>query len=302
MIIYHKDDADGWCSAAIAWHAAPRNEGDPSVGVPAERIVGMSYGDPIPWDEIAKEREVVMLDFSFQPWSEMERLRDTRIPVLWIDHHATAIENWRGRDPSSWGHWVADLNTQYAACELTWRHYHPGAVEPEAVHLCGRYDVWDHDAGSDIVAFQSGLRLCDGYAKPWSSLWKELVTGTGNHTLVADILVDGRVVEKYRGNQAEMLMKSAFEARLSGLRLLCVNAPQINSLTFASLWDPARWDAMCAFSCRGDGWTLSLYTDKEGIDVGAVCKALGGGGHVKAAGFQPTTKQIAALLAGSRKL
>ncbi len=69
-----------------------------------------------------------------------------------------------------------------------------------------------------------------------------------------------------------------------------MNKGMCNSQAFASVWDPEKHDAMCAFARRPDGqWTLTLYTTKPGVDLGEFCKRHGGGGHVQAAGFQTPT-------------
>ncbi len=40
-----------------------------------------------------------------------------------------------------------------------------------------------------------------------------------------------------------------------------------------------------SFGWHGGYWKVSLFTDREDMDVSAVARELGGGGHKKAAGF-----------------
>ena len=47
------------------------------------------------------------------------------------------------------------------------------------------------------------------------------------------------------------------------------------------------YDLMITFVRRKDKlWNVSLYSTKEDVDCGAICKSFGGGGHKGAAGFQ----------------
>ena len=74
-----------------------------------------------------------------------------------------------------------------------------------------------------------------------------------------------------------------------GLRCIAVNETMGNSLTFASVWDPEKYDAMLCFYWKRTQWTVSLFSDKPDVDVSGVCKARGGGGHTGASGFQCST-------------
>ena len=75
-----------------------------------------------------------------------------------------------------------------------------------------------------------------------------------------------------------------------------VNKMLTNSLLFNPVWDPERYHAMLAFGWRDGRWVVSLYSTREDVDRGAICKARGGGGHQGAAGFQCDTETIQGLL------
>jgi len=100
---------------------------------------------------------------------------------------------------------------------------------------------------------------------------------------------DGRVALKYK-QQSERVRCSAaaFPTELDGLRCIALNTAVANSQTFASVWDPEKYDAMCAFYWTAKGfWTVTLYVDdRDDVDVSIVAKNHGGGGHARAAGFQ----------------
>ena len=46
-----------------------------------------------------------------------------------------------------------------------------------------------------------------------------------------------------------------------------------------------NYDICLSFAYLGDSWTVGLYSDDKGIDVGKIAVKYGGGGHKGAAGF-----------------
>lgn len=72
---------------------------------------------------------------------------------------------------------------------------------------------------------------------------------------------------------------------------IAVNLGHTNSKVFDSVWDESKYDLMITFVRRKDKlWNVSLYSTKEDVDCGAICKSFGGGGHFSAAGF--TAKEL----------
>lgn len=77
---YHKSDLDGMCSGAIV-----------KAFDQAVELRGIQYGEPFPFDEITPGQNVYMVDFSLQPFSDMERLNNLA-NLIWIDHHKTSLD------------------------------------------------------------------------------------------------------------------------------------------------------------------------------------------------------------------
>lgn len=273
---YHSSDLDGHCSGAIVKYAYPECEMYP-----------INYEDDFPWEKIAPMETVYIVDFSLQPFEDMEMLNDVA-NLIWIDHHKTAIEEAIFRDIS--GPIKGYRSMDYAACELTWMYLFPDDDMPEAVGLLGRYDVWDHE-DSEVYPFQMGMRL--EYTDP-SNLaarfsWDRLFEHDG--AVISEIIERGNAIVDYQNQTNAKLAKScAFEVELDGLKFIAANMQGVNSKFFDAVWDDDRHDAMLLFGWKQDKWTVSMFTTPEkisqGIDVGEVAKARGGGGHAGAAGFQ----------------
>lgn len=271
---YHRADMDGKCSGALVKMEHPDCE-----------MIGINYGDSFPWETVKPNEDVYMVDFSLQPFEDMERL-NAMCNLIWVDHHITAIEESKKRGFRAY---IQSLDTNYAGCELTWSLLHPvdpfapliKKVAPHFVWLLGRYDVWDHSI-PEILEFQSGLRSY-GPMYPDDPTWKMLF----EDSFVDQVIEIGKIIIKHEKGQNEAYAKScAYDVLFDSLRCVAINKGLANSLLFASVYDPAKHDAMLCYVWRKDKWTVSLYSSKPEVDVSVVCKARGGGGHKGAAGFQ----------------
>ena len=328
ICFYHRADFDGVCSAAIVKKFVPDCE-----------LYGIDYGDPFPWDKVMDgpqvsaaeleagsglpRRRVYMVDFSLKP-DEMKRLNEC-CDLAWIDHHKSAIEACKAVLP-------ADLPglrlSSKAACELVWGWFeenhcaddavHPFVPDfhvprrfctcnlPEAVHLLGRYDVWDAENPDwpRIEAFQFGMRTYD-LMNPADIRWRVFLdlSSEVEPGYVQEAIDSGTAILDYRDQEAksqcadgahvEFLFprygcpkKNETATGFDAWNLICLNSLSRGSWQFNSVWDPEKHDAMCVYGQLKDGrWRVSLYSTKEEVDCGAICKALGGGGHKGAAGF-----------------
>ena len=267
---YHRADHDGLCSAAIVKRAHPEAE-----------LVGIDYGEPFPWEQVDPGEEVWLVDFSLPP-ADMFRLdaytrgADGFYNLVWIDHHKTAIEAMKGRIFKGL---IAD---GVGACALTWRYCFPDQDMPLAVRLLAAYDVWDH-ADDQALDLHYGLWVNGPEDRVWNFLLDD------NRLLLDELIARGHAIRDYeRKENAARAACLCFDFVLDGLKCLMANFGPSNSAFFDSRWDPEKYQAMCLFSWRpGVGkWKVSLYTTRADVDVSAVCKARGGGGHRGAAGFE----------------
>ena len=265
-VFYHSSDLDGHCSGAIV-----------SLMHPECELIGINYGDDFPWDSIKEKEIVFMVDFSLQPFEDMERLNHIS-KLTWIDHHKTAINQAYDRG------FLANqqvLETNKAACELVWDFFHPG-VHNEAVRLLGRYDVWDLQTGT--LELQSGLRMHNTFPEN-RELWTRLLEG--DVSFLEETLQTGKILlQKKEIDDKIYAQACAFETELDGLRCIALNRGLTNSKILDSVYDPEIHDAMLIFVWRKSKWTVSLYSDQPQVDVSKICKKRGGGGHDNAAGFQ----------------
>ena len=143
-----------------------------------------------------------------------------------------------------------------------------------------------------VLPFQYGMRM--QHTEPTSELWPQLFGFAGAEVeddWLRAISAAGDTVLKYEAKQNEVCMSAcAFEGKFGGYRALIANRGPTNSKLFDSKWDPEKHDIMVAFYWSRKGfWSCHLYTAKAGVDCAALAKQHGGGGHVRAAGFQCQT-------------
>jgi len=193
LCLYHRSDLDGKSSGAIVRRA-----------VPGVELYGIEYGDSIPWEKI-QEAEVYIVDFSLQPWEDMERLLSVANSVCWIDHHKSAIDEHQASRPVMAINGIRDVKK--SACELCWEYFFTSEPAPRSIHLLGRYDVWDLNADEDIMPFQMGMRLRD--TAPDQGIWDTLL-GNADDCSIEDITRSGHTVIAYQTRQNKGLMRKSF--------------------------------------------------------------------------------------------
>lgn len=279
---YHNADMDGYCSAAIVHQKYPEAE-----------LIGINYGYPFPWDSIMPKEEVWLVDFSLQPFSDMLKLFKMA-KVTWIDHHKSAIEQVEGTCVGGVD-FAGHLEVGLGACAWVWDYCFPTTgPRPRAIQLLAEYDVWDH-SDPDTLPFEYGIRATNLADNPTNPMWEALFDGDG----ISEIISEGEAILRYIDKDNAIKARSlCFDHELPTpitligqppLRCLAANFGPSNSKLFESVWDPNTYDAMLMFSWRKRHWTISLYSDREDVDVSVVAKAYGGGGHKGAAGFQVKT-------------
>jgi len=281
---YHSADLDGHCSGAII-----------KMVYPDCKMIGINYGDDFPWKSlpVGCGEKVFMVDFSLQPYPLMRKLAIHADPLIWIDHHKSAIEEcWEFGDS-----YLGIQRSGIGACQLVWEylkeecHFYSEDFQtisteqmlPTFVKLLAEYDVWNH-TDPRTLPFQYGIRQYDTSPEN-QDFWEELLNP---HSIkVEQLIIEGELIIKYENSQNEKYCSAcAFDTELDGLKCIAVNKMLTNSRVFDSVWNPNKYHAMLTFGYRKGQWTVSLYSTREDIDVSAIAKARGGGGHKGASGFQ----------------
>ncbi len=279
ICIYHSRDLDGYASGAIVKRKYPD-----------AKLIGFDYGQELPWDKIPLGEAVIMVDVSL-PMEQMEKLAErTGWRLRWIDHHISAINEYKAYTEGKETFMQTVLQNGIAACEIAWEHLFPNQNMPHAILLLGMYDTFrkENKAMFDdfVMPFQFGMRqICNSPETFPSALLSPY--DEKENPLYAEVIKSGKTILQYQALQNESKCRRSFEIEFDGYRAICLNDTGFNSQVFKSVYDESKHDIMIMFAFDGKTklWIFSIYTEKD-IDCSVMAKKRGGGGHAKACGFQ----------------
>ena len=260
IIIYHRNCYDGFTAAWIA-----RNR----YGEDGNRFVGANYGEEPP---TVDGEEVLIVDFSY-PRDVLEGMRERASSLQVLDHHKTAEEALRNLPYCTF-----DMGRSGAG--LAWDVL-IGGTRPWLVDVVEDRDLWR------LALPHTEVAHCLIASTPFTFKdWDELAAMP-----VTRAIELGKGAWKYK---QQYITKAAEHARSMNLlgyqNVPVVNVPymgisdtldhilkQYSDVPFAMGWF-WRDDGQFQYSLRS--------LPSSGIDVSAIAKTQGGGGHANAAGFQ----------------
>lgn len=293
FVFYHGSDLDGHCSGAIARMYLEDSGVQDIIMRPVE------YGQTISPDEVAGAA-VYMLDW----WPGIENFREVcevANSVAWIDHHKTAISEFENSfsannySEAKILNVVANYSTEKSACEIAWESFF-WIFElrfPQAVRLLGRYDVWDH-ASPDVLPFQYAMRSLDTDPDTDEAmrLWRDVFKYDAG--AIASMCETGEGIIRYLDKTsavAAVAMAEPFAFKLPDgtmIEGMAYNQRKANQDAFRvhARNHGARF-ILSYWRNSARQWVHSLYrlNDGDDLDLSAIAKSYGGGGHSGAAGF-----------------
>lgn len=274
MLVIHHNDADGRCAAAIVERWNNKQQRPSRL-----RFIEMDYKDPCPLEEIKQDESVFIVDFHFKP-PDMVALRERAGWVCWCDHHVTSKEyDYAQEEPALPG--LRDFSDKgQCGAELTWQYLFPQEPIPYAVRILGDYDSWRLEHTPLTFLFYEGLKIQGTH--PVSPVWDQLF-GLDSEGQVARIASDGETIVAYRDSYCnEMLSGYGYETMICGVQAYACNIYKFGSKGFSDAM--GAYPLCIAYVHDGLQYTVSLYSLGT-VDVSAIAKEFGGGGHKGAAGF-----------------
>lgn len=321
-IIYHDADFDGKLSNEVCRFHLGKLHPDTAI-----HSFGWDYGRPVP--SPLKHLDPLLGDQSKDLWCDYDQIYivdlsvdelmarpELRDKIVWIDHHKTAIDKWVNQGDKKYGWQFKGYRIDgVAACRLCWQWFftmplmgdaplackeafiNRAVSEPELIRLAGEYDIWDH-RDSDGKALQFGLRSL--HDEKLAVLVHGQFEGCGDaDLLLRDTVECGRAIKAYCDRQNDEY-SAAYSRMLDweGLRFCCLNIGQRGNSDLARGGLRPGDQAIFAWRHTGDGVMVSLYhaPGHEDLDLSAIAKKYGGGGHRGACRFRISSKQLAEIL------
>lgn len=290
MKIFYHNDMDGIVSASWVYLSAGITD-DSLTKDMGGTCYPMDYQKAFPIDMIHENEQVYIVDFSISP-KEMEELLDKTIDVTWIDHHATALDKYNGLSKLDSVRGVRKSGV--AGCMLTYCYLHhmtqrgigeiaefqDTMVEeaPMDTKLVADYDVWAFKYGDDTTYFK--LWFDSVYPTPEEYLDIVRFNDTDG---IEKYLNIGKCIKAYVEAQHRYHREGfSYISEFDGHKCLVCNRKDDSQLFGSFIND---FDFVVSYIFDGKSWIHSLFSNKEHIHVGEICKKYGGGGHKGAAGF-----------------
>jgi len=286
LILFHASCPDGWCAAYICKKKYPEAE-----------LMPLNHGLlPAALEELfnyATGKDVIMVDYSLRTRELNDRLNAVAKSFRILDHHKTAQAVLAGASYATFdmGRSGAGLSWDYLfgkdrdkSEKLIWQNINwdmsDYLVRPWWVNFTEDQDLWNWklEGSQEINAY---LMVQSRTVETWNqiinlSMDEACEKGEGVRAYI-EYYTRSVVAEAQEGvlvfdgaNHRTAVLNIPYAGVSEAGNALCKSGYPVSLLWFE------RGDGVTQFSLRGDGT----------VDVSAIAKSFGGGGHNNASGFQ----------------
>ena len=277
LIIYHANCLDGFTAAWIA-------EGTLSQ-VMDTTLYPAKYKEEPPYDLIDNNTQVYILDFSYRP-KELHEIAAQAHSVTLLDHHKSAIEDLAGfTDPNV----SLILDLERSGAGLAWTFFNGTKTMPRLVAYVQDRDLWRFKM-ADSKAVTEAM-----YARPFElSAWDDMASMDEE-----ELVHEGEILLSKKSNDIAGWIKYPIWIGIGGHYIPALNVPAAYSSDTAHALHKAFPEAGFAATYQdielkegGLTRTFSLRSSNDGLDVSAIARKFGGGGHRNASGFSVPFSRI----------
>jgi oligoribonuclease NrnB/cAMP/cGMP phosphodiesterase (DHH superfamily) len=265
IVIYHANCSDGFCAAWIF-----------SKAYPDATFISAQYGDTLP--PIDLKDDVFILDFSY-PREVMIELQTRCKSLHVLDHHKTSQKDCEGLS-------FCIFNMEKSGAMLAFDYcitnkkigYIHGMIQ--LVKLVQDRDLWTFR-----IPYSKELNIAIRSYPMTFKIWDELCNRIANN-LSNYLIAEGKAIQRYRDNIVDSHIKHATEVIIAGYKIAgcyCSIGEIISEV--AGELAKNKLFGCCWFDLSNVRRVYSLRSDENGLDVSAIAKSYGGGGHVHSAGF-----------------
>ena len=259
-ILYHGGCPDGFGGAYAAW----KKFGDTAEYIPVK------HGFPAP--EGLAGRKLYFVDFCY-PQETMNSVASEAISVIVLDHHLgnkSVVE--------SMPEHVFDEKRSGAT--IAWSYFHHDIPVPTLLKY-----VED----GDLYVFKlpdSRAVLSYMYAQPFHfDVWDSLSARLENDAERAALIAYGKIYAEHFAILVEQIANKAIPVSFEGFECYLVTAADMFTSDVGNRLAHLKPPFGIVVNFHGDVLNVSLRSDPS-IDVSAIAKKYGGGGHPHASGFR----------------
>lgn len=262
ICIYDYNCPDGFGAAYVVRHACP-----PSYDV--EFFPGRRH---LPTPNVI-DKDVIMVDFVYDRDTVSQMARSAR-SILIIDHHKTAIEDLKGIE-EEFTNVTCVFDIEHSGCVLTWQYYYPNQTIPKLLLYIEDVDLWKHELPNSREV------MAAVYSHPYNfQEWYYLM-----ETPIAELIIEGKAIDRKH-------LKDVYELIENGMTLIQIDEYVVPSLNvpYTMVNDVGaimskNYPFAMMWMYQPSGIKVSLRSSPDGVDVSAIAKKYGGGGHKHAAAY-----------------
>lgn len=291
-IIYHQVKPGVNCPDGLAGAWVVHQYLRDTAGVPPEHIdiLGWVYQTPPP-DFFLPNDHVIVVDFSF-PSHVIQEWIDKGITFEVLDHHKTAEEELRQFFVGSLKSVVEakgskvlfDMNQ--CGATLAWKHFFPDKPMPVFLEFVRDRDLWRYEFPETRSVHEAMAAIGRTF-----QFFDELAPLTRGELLAKLLPIGNPLLERKRQKCLAAVVRAKI-SELAGYEIpmidLLPEEERLVSDICQIMYEEAFPDAPFV-ACRRECGKYDLRSDnkkKESVDVGAIARQFGGGGHFYAAGFE----------------
>ena len=260
VILYHGGCPDGFGSSYAAW----KKFGDKAEYIPVK------HGRPAP--EGLAGRKLYFIDFCY-PKDIMDPLIKEAASVTVLDHHLG------NRDVvESMPEYVFD--DKRSGATIAWNYFHPDVPVPKLLKYVEDGDLYLFKLPDSRAA------ISYMYAQPFHfDVWDTLSAKLENDADRTVLIERGKVYAEHFAILVEQIANKAIPVSFEGFECYLVTAADMFTSDVGNRLAHLKPPFGIVVNFHGDVLNVSLRSDPS-IDVSAIAKKYGGGGHPHASGFR----------------
>lgn len=264
LCIWHKGCSDGF---GAAWCLVK------ALGRENVELFGGVYQQAAPTDDQLKDREVYLVDFSYDE-ATLRHMASLAKTVTILDHHKTAKAAVQPLldEGVVQGRFADDVS----GALLTWQWFFPEQDAPALIKHISDRDLWEFKLPytREIVGavYSHGMDL---------DTWDALMEAD-----LEKLIVEGTAIERDHKHKVASFVESVRgRTIIAGYDVPVANVPYAWASDAGHIMD-ADEPFSATFYLDTQGLHFSLRSERgKGVDVGEIARLFGGGGHENAAGF-----------------
>ena len=266
--VIHHNDFDGFACKYAAWSMLQES---------AVYHAAKSYNDPFPFT-LTSEDVVYILDFSYSV-KDLLGIKSKCKELLVIDHHKAICEEIMSC-PELKDNIIYSDNK--AACLLCWEYFKKNTDYPSLFKICDDYDRYILD-----YPFSNAVNsLIMNEVKDNMYEWYKLVCFNSEYEL---FIKKAKVIQEYMNSVVNKSVENNIKYiyKYEGLNVALFNCTYLPNEISAAIYNRPDIDFTICYSFTNEGIVkFNLRSSKQkDIDVSAIARELGGGGHKNASGI-----------------